>query len=110
MAGAKITQAEWEVMRILWDAGEPLPAAEVTAKLESKSDWKPKTVRTFLNRLVLKQAVSAIKLGPERGRFVDQRLHYAPLIDEVSTLKAKQERALRLCQPKDRRWGCRGAR
>ena len=87
MAGAKITQAEWEVMRILWDAGEPLPAAEVTAKLESKSDWKPKTVRTFLNRLVQKQAITAIKLGPTGF----QRLHYLPLIDEVSTLKAKQE-------------------
>ena len=85
--GAKITQAEWEVMRILWDASEPLPAAEVTAKLESKSNWKPKTVRTFLNRLVQKQAACAIKLGPPGF----QRLHYAPLIDEVSTLRAKQE-------------------
>ncbi len=86
-SGAKITQAEWEVMRILWDADAPLSAAEVTAKLEGKSDWKPKTVRTFLNRLVQKQAVETIKLGLKGYEL----LHYAPLVDEISTLRAKQE-------------------
>ena len=74
-------------MRILWDADGPLPAAEVTAKLEHKSNWKPKTVRTFLNRLVQKQAAQAVKLGPDGF----QRLHYIPLVDEVSTLREKQE-------------------
>jgi len=85
--GAKITQAEWEVMRILWDADKPLPASDVIDILEDLTHWKPKTVRTFLNRLVQKQVVEAVKLGSPGL----ERLHYVPLIDEVSTLRAKQE-------------------
>ena len=85
-AGGKITQAEWEVMQILWAADAPLPAAEVIDQLEQTSDWNPKTVRTFLNRLVQKQAVESIKLG--------DRLHYVPLIDRASALQAKQENFL----------------
>jgi BlaI family penicillinase repressor len=86
-AGAKITQAEWEVMRILWDADDPLSAAEVIARLEEKSNWNPKTIRTFLARLVQKQAVKAHKLGSPGFEL----LHFTPLIDEVSMLRAKQE-------------------
>ncbi len=40
-----------------------------------------------MNRLVQKQAIEAVKLGPKGFEL----LHYAPLIDEVSTLRAKQE-------------------
>jgi BlaI family penicillinase repressor len=86
-AGAKITQAEWEVMRVLWDANAPLSAADVIARLEEKSNWNPKTIRTFLNRLVQKQAVRVIKLGSPGFEL----LHFTPLIDEVSMLRAKQE-------------------
>ena len=84
---ARISESEWEVMRILWDAEQPLPAAEVTRLLEGRTDWKPKTVRTFLNRLVKKQAISAEKQGPVGFEL----LHYAPLVDEPSTLHAEQE-------------------
>jgi BlaI family penicillinase repressor len=83
--GAKITQAEWEVMRILWDANKPLPAAEVAARLEGK--WSPKTVRSFLNRLVQKQSLKAVKQGFSSYELI----HYVPLIDEVSALRVKQE-------------------
>jgi BlaI family penicillinase repressor len=83
--GAKVTQAEWEVMRILWEANAPLPASGVAAQLETK--WSPKTVRTFLNRLVQKQAVEVIKLGLPGYELI----HYAPQIDKDSVLQAKQE-------------------
>jgi len=83
----RISESEWEVMRVLWDAGRPLTAAEVTQKLEGRADWAPKTVRTFLNRLVQKQAVSAKKQGPDEFGL----LQYAPLIDELTTLHAEQE-------------------
>ena len=84
---ARISESEWEVMRILWDAEQPLTAAEVTRLLEDRAEWKPKTVRTFLNRLVKKQAISAEKKGPVGFEL----LHYAPLVDEPSTLHAEQE-------------------
>lgn len=83
----RISESEWEVMRALWDAGQPLTAAEVTQKLDGKADWAPKTVRTFLNRLVKKQAISAQKLGPAGFEL----LHYAPLVDEQASLLAEQE-------------------
>jgi len=85
--GAKITQAEWEVMRVLWDANVPLPASEVAARLGGKVDWSPKTVRTFLNRLVQKQSVKVIKLGLP----VYELIHYLPLLDESAAIQAKQE-------------------
>jgi BlaI family penicillinase repressor len=84
---ARISESEWEVMRVLWDAEKPLAAAEVTQRLEGRADWKPKTVRTFLTRLAKKQAISAEKIGPAGFEL----LHYAPLVDEPTTLHAEQE-------------------
>ena len=84
---ARISESEWEVMRVLWDAERPLTAAEVTQRLEGRADWKPKTVRTFLNRLVKKQAIAAEK----KGTAGFELLHYAPLVDEPTTLHAEQE-------------------
>ena len=83
----RISESEWEVMRVLWDADRSLTASEVTQRLEGRADWKPKTVRTFLNRLVQKQAISATKKGPAGFEL----LHYAPMIDEPTTLHAEQE-------------------
>ena len=87
---AKITQSEWVVMQTLWEANEPLPASEVAARLETQSNWKPKTVRTFLNRLIQKQAVKAVGLGLPNY----QLLHYVPLIDKDAALRAKRESVL----------------
>ncbi len=52
----KISDAEWEVMNVLWD-NSPSTANEVIEALQPKTDWKPKTIRTLLNRLVQKKAV-----------------------------------------------------
>jgi BlaI family penicillinase repressor len=53
----QISDAEWEVMKVLW-AKTPRTANEVIEALEDQTDWKPKTVRTLLNRLTQKQAIS----------------------------------------------------
>jgi len=51
----KISNAEWEVMNVLWR--EPgLTAAQVFERLSERS-WKLNTVRTFLSRLEKKKAV-----------------------------------------------------
>lgn len=83
----RISESEWEVMRVLWDAQRPLAAAEVMQQLQGKAEWKPKTVRTFLNRLVAKKAVAAEKPSPSGIGL----LHYRPLVDETTTLHAEQE-------------------
>jgi BlaI family penicillinase repressor len=87
MKKVNITQAEWEVMRILWDSPQPLSANDVIKALESKSEWKPITVRTFLNRLTKKGALQTSKAGYP-GYEV---LHYTPTIDESTTLRAERQ-------------------
>ncbi|SDY25584.1 BlaI/MecI/CopY family transcriptional regulator [Thermoactinomyces sp. DSM 45892] len=53
----KISQSEWEIMKVLW-ARSPLTANEVIETLAVHTDWKPKTIRTLINRLVQKEAIS----------------------------------------------------
>mgnify|MGYP000981117163 CR=1 FL=1 len=52
-----ISKAEFEVLDALWDQ-HPATANELIAQLNEKKTWHEKTVKTLLNRLVKKQAVS----------------------------------------------------
>lgn len=59
----RISETEWEVMRIVW-ARHPLPAAGIIAALQAQdATWHPKTARTLLARLVQKGALEYQKLG-----------------------------------------------
>ncbi|HWQ90777.1 MAG TPA: BlaI/MecI/CopY family transcriptional regulator [Clostridia bacterium] len=60
----RISDAEWTVMRALWSL-RSATAKEVVEKLKGDADWKPKTVHTFLARLVQKGAVASEKSGRE---------------------------------------------
>ena len=82
-----ITQAEWDVMRVLWDSQKPISAVDVIKELEEKSNWKPVTVRTFLNRLVKKGALNTTKLGHPGYEL----LHYEPAIDEHVALRTEKQ-------------------
>jgi BlaI family penicillinase repressor len=79
----RISGAEWEVMKAIW-RHHPCTADEIIAQLV-KSDpvWHPKTIRTFLNRLVKKGA-----LGFEK----DGRAYlYRPLVSESDCINAASE-------------------
>lgn len=54
-----ISEAEWEVMNVLWKSA-PQTASDVISSLK-QTDWKPKTVRTLLDRLVQKEVVGVNK-------------------------------------------------
>lgn len=59
----RISETEWEVMRIVW-AKAPCTAGEVIESLvRADSSWHPKTIKTFLNRLVGKKALGFRKEG-----------------------------------------------
>jgi predicted transcriptional regulator len=58
-----ISNAESQVMEVLWQAGKALPAEEVAAALAPAHDWQETTVKTLLNRLLKKGALSAQKDG-----------------------------------------------
>jgi BlaI family penicillinase repressor len=57
-----ITDAEWEVMNVLWETS-PRTAAEVVEALRLKTDWHPKTVKTLLGRLLRKGVLKAKEEG-----------------------------------------------
>jgi len=52
-----ISDAEWQVMEVIWAHAEPITANEIVARLESSTAWKDKTIKTMLNRLVKKGAL-----------------------------------------------------
>ncbi len=77
----KISEAELEVMKVLWTKS-PLSANEVVRMLEDQTDWKPKTIRTLLNRLVQK---GAIAVQQEVGKVYA----YCPLVSQDVFLKVE---------------------
>ena len=58
----QISDAEWEVMKAVWE-GAPITAGEVVERLAAEQSWKPRTVKTLLNRLVKKGAVAMVADG-----------------------------------------------
>ena len=56
-----ISPAEWDIMEVLWQQS-PLSAAEIHRILQTQTDWTIKTVRSFLDRLVQKEAVRKQKI------------------------------------------------
>jgi len=55
-----ITEAEMEIMRIVWDSGERVTTKDIMEKLPGK---KVTTVLTLANRLIRKGALHAVKTG-----------------------------------------------
>ena len=69
----KISDAEKEVMGCLWHEA-PQTAREIASQLTQKQDWHEKTVKTLINRLLKKDAISFEKRGREYC--------YSPLISQ----------------------------
>ena len=78
-AKPKISEAEWQVMRVLWKKS-PLTVKEVIEILSKKTTWKSETIRTLINRLTKKKAIAFEKKG--------RRYYFSPLLSEVECVKA----------------------
>lgn len=59
---AKLTQAEWQIMKVLWKK-HPATAREVMAQLPKGVSWAYTTVKTMLARLAEKNVVDESKSG-----------------------------------------------
>jgi len=68
---APISDAESQVMQLLWQQA-PQTAEALSATLALSQQWQPSTVKTLLNRLLQKGAVSAERDG--------RRFLYAPVL------------------------------
>ncbi len=55
---AKISDAEREVMMLIWEEGAQ-PIIAIIDALSAKQDWAPRTIRTLVERLVKKGVLEA---------------------------------------------------
>lgn len=78
----KISEAEWEVMKIVWEKSS-CTSSEITESMKNTTDWKPKTIKTLISRLVNKEVLGF----KEDGR----RYIYYPLLKEAECVKAANE-------------------
>jgi len=69
----RISDAELDLMEVLWAAREPLTSADIVDQLEAHRDWSPATVKTMLSRLAAKGVIT----HREDGR----RFLYSPAIE-----------------------------
>ena len=71
MSSVAISDAESRVMEVLWQQS-PQTSEAIVATLLEPTGWHEKTIKTLLNRLLGKGAVSALKDG--------RRYLYSPLL------------------------------
>lgn len=74
----QISQAEYEIMKILWSE-YPLSTNDVTERAQQSHSWNQKTIHTLLSRLAAKHVISY----EQRGRMY----YYFPLISQKKYLE-----------------------
>jgi BlaI family penicillinase repressor len=62
METPRISDAEWEVMKVIW-ALSPCSAHQVSAALAQNKRWTDGTIKTLLNRLHKKGVIRFEKIG-----------------------------------------------
>lgn len=80
----RITDAELDVMEVLWGANEPLTAAYIAERIDPERDWTLATVKTMLSRLAAKGAISY--------RVEGRRFLYSPAIERESYVGSESRR------------------
>jgi BlaI family penicillinase repressor len=78
----KISNAEWEIMKVIWNNSE-ITSAKIIQALKNKSKWKATTVKSLINRLLNKKAIGFTKLGSE--------YFYYPLVSEDECIKSESK-------------------
>jgi BlaI family penicillinase repressor len=102
----RLSEAELEVMEVLWGASEPLGATDVAAVIGEERNWTLATVKTLLSRLFNKRAIEPARdgrrflysprigrgeyVGAESRRFVDRMFggRLSPLIAQLAAGEA----------------------
>ena len=76
-----ITDAELEVMRVLWRNKRAMTLAELRAELTQMKDWNKSTIQTLVGRLRNKGVVEPLdKYGPAQ---------YVPLVSESEYVQSE---------------------
>ena len=74
-----ISDAEGQVMEVLWRSKSALGTDEIAKALEGHQDWQLATIKTLVNRLLTKGAISAEKDG--------RRYLYTPVLQRDAWVK-----------------------
>ena len=85
----QISDSEWQVMKVIWSSA-PCTANQIVEILSETTDWKPKTIRTLINRLVAKGAA-----GFEIDKLDKKTYHYYSLVPENECIKAESRSFLK---------------
>jgi BlaI family penicillinase repressor len=85
----KISEAEWKIMAVLWEAADAMPAYDIIEKTANAENWHPKTIKTLLNRLVKKGALGYRKY---KNLYL-----YFPLVTEGACVRSETESLLQRC-------------
>lgn len=78
----KISESEWEIMKIIW-RDNPITSEKIVNFLHGKVSWTEQTIKTFINRLVKKGVVGFEKSGR-------QYLYY-PLISQKECIREESK-------------------
>jgi BlaI family penicillinase repressor len=81
----QVSEAESVVMEVLW-AGSPKTAEDVVDALSGEQDWQEPTIKTLLNRLLKKGAISAEREG--------RRYLYSPVLRREDWVRAQSSSLL----------------
>jgi predicted transcriptional regulator len=74
----RLPDAEFEVMKVIWNNTPPVTTLEIMDKLEL-NNWKPQTVLTMLVRLIEKGFLKSERVGRERN--------YTPIIQKQDYMR-----------------------
>jgi BlaI family penicillinase repressor len=85
----QISDAEWQVMKAIW-AETPCTANQIVEHLSKDTAWRPKTIKTLINRL-LKKKVLGFQIDPQDKK----TYHYYPLFSEQECVRAESQSFLR---------------
>lgn len=69
----KISEAELEIMRLLWKSKEPMTAPKIRELLQKQNNWEKSTIQTLIRRLLEKNAILCEK---------KEIFYYSPIITE----------------------------
>ena len=78
MKDTRISDAELEILEVLWTAGEALNANEIRARLNEKKAWERTTVLTLIRRLLDKGVITQEK---------QEVYYYSPLVERSAYVK-----------------------
>lgn len=82
---SNISDAELEIMKLLWNK-HPITSDTIIVKLSEKMDWSAGTIRTFINRLLKKEAIGYNRNG--------RTYFYYPIITREDYMRAENKNFL----------------